>query len=104
MVSARVGDHGPLEVVENMPFAEFELSVTVRGPLVVCDWPELDRRARCIAAEGEPATSVCGGVANVSTGCVHTRNVCHAAFRRAPSTSPTHTFWLGAPQAALPGF
>src|SRR5438128_1570596 len=103
MVSARFGDHGPLGLVENVPFAELELRVTVRGPGVVCGWPELDRSVRCIAAEGVPAGMVWGGVANVNTGCVQTRKVCHAAFSRPPSTSPTHTFWFGGPQAALPG-
>jgi len=36
IVSASVDDHGPLELVEKVPFAELELSVTVRGTLITC--------------------------------------------------------------------
>ena len=69
---------------------ELELSVTARSTAVVTASPELETRARLIAAEGVPAAMVCAGVANASTGCVQVLNDFHASFRRAPSTSTTH--------------
>jgi hypothetical protein len=62
MVSVDV--HGPVEVVENAPAVELELSVVASELVGACE------SCSAIGEDAEPATSVCAVEENASVGCV----------------------------------
>ena len=68
IVSDSVLDHGPVGLVENVPWVELELSVTTSGAGVVTACPVLVTSLTPIAADGVPAATVCAGVVNARTG------------------------------------
>jgi hypothetical protein len=102
IVRVRVGVHGPAADVENCPFGELELSVTVTGAVAICGMPALVSSASVIGPEGAPAGIVCGAVVNASAGAVHVRNDFHASVKVAPARSPAQ-FWPAGPHAPAPG-
>ena len=89
MVTVIVAVQGPPGPSEYAPCSELDVSAMATGAVAICGPPTLVTRARLVWPEGDPATSVCGGAANVSTGCDQARNAFHCSANDAPDRSPT---------------